>query len=302
VSCSHSSLKGIYPNIFFCINENTGNIYNTDLIRRMESNEVFNVSIAAQTKKGVYPHRVFKISLNIFLDSLCNGADLVTRRMSIARCQAPCAYSAHFKPLVKGNSLEHSYDVNIEISRQLKPYCANKNLLDQRFLVAMMIKTKWTRPPRQEEIGNYIRFTLRNKHQKTEAFYYLRKSQVSFENTFVHQMGASYTLTAHKYNHKLNHEKPYKFDWALWGVYLIPMDNYCSIKPPKCRLLFEDYHRFTRATNYNEMCGDLDIEGYKSMYGKCNRKYLHAHARTFCRLLMLLRRLLYRFDIVTTSF
>ena len=281
MTCSQTSFKGKYPDILFCVDETNGDIYNTNLIKKhARYSEVFKLSIAVQTKPDAYPHRDFKVSLNIFVGSVCNAAYSMTRLMSIAGCQAQCAYIGHFQPVVKRNSLESSYDVIISMSRGLKPHCTN-NDPTQPFLVAMMIKTKWPRPPSPSEAGNYVRFVLRSKHQKVEAFYYLRNAQVSFENTFVHQTGVKYKLSAYKYNYKLNKEKPHKFDWALWGVYLIPMDNYCALQP-KCRPLFEEYYKYTRAPDYNTICGDLDIEGYKAMYGKCKRKYqTRAYANHF---------------------
>ena len=261
------------------------------------------------------------LNLTVRVVSICMRPYTLYRKMLRASCHAPCAYIAHLVPTatdtrVPNSGMQDSYNVTVQISRaSFSPaeLCPVNGISGGKYFISHMIRTSKARVPKTSDLGDFIRFKLskfsprekdrnsnrqqqRPKHQKaikqtSEAVWFNRLSQVGLNtkitySSLSHDNNDLFVLSATSYDHTTRTETAHPFDWAKWGVYLIPMDtvwgsgiNLC-VQKPKCQSLYAMYAASVKAksvsssphTNYNVMCGDLDVHGLKTLYGDCARK------------------------------
>ena len=341
--CTVRRFSGHLPEAFFCIDQSTGDLYTTNLVRNMRPGEEFTVTIAiigdpkATDKNNMEDTDVRPPSLGDLkpgIKSLPTVLNLTVRVVSICTrpyrlysemfregCHSQCAYIAHLVPTgqTQSNGMRNSYNVTVRISRASVPpteRCPAYGIEGGgKYFISHMIRTSKVRAPKASDLGDFIRFKLskitslndkenensflfrRQKAvtQQAEAVWFQRLPQVGLDAKIIYSSSSDddedrFVLSATRYNHATRTEKSYSFDWAKWGVYLIPVDavwgsggkNNLCVNKPKCKSLYATYDASIKAksvtvspeTNYNVMCGDLDVHGLKTLYGPCLRKYV----------------------------
>eukprot|EP00111_Clytia_hemisphaerica_P019681 TCONS_00058085-protein len=279
--CTEHYSTGYLPRLFFCINESNGKIYNTKLIDRISPDERFEITLNITRKKEAFPHFQFTtlMKLSLRISSLCTRPYSLYRTLSM-QCQVPCAYIAHLVPTQKDHSLMHSYNVTVQISRATYPSnlnCPRNGVSGQKYFISHLIRTSKAPTPNPSELGDFVRFWLKTDYQKTQASYFLRLEQAGFTNRIIYTEGMHFVFSATRYYHKTQKEVEYNFDWAKWGVFLIPFKDYCLTGEPKCKNAFKEYDLYTQTlsyskspeTNFKVMCGDPDMHGLRTLYGNC---------------------------------
>ena len=342
--CTDRVFSGHLPKAFFCIDQNTGDLYTTNLVRNMRPGEEFTVTININSEPVVTDKNNVEdtniqpptlsgdlkpelnslssvLNLTVRVESICTRPYSLYSEMLREGCHARCAYIAHLIPTGdnQNSGMRNSYNVTVQISRASFPpteQCPANGIEggNGRYFISHMIRTSKVRAPELTDLGDFVRFKLtkinslkskklnKNKihsnmqhqvvKQTAQAVWYQRLSQVGLDTKIIYTSSTDdnndrFVLSATRYDHTTRTEKSYSFDWAKWGVYLIPVGavwssdvNYCVDKP-KCNKLYAEYHASVKAnsvtvspeTNYNVMCGDLDMHGLKTLYAPCMRKY-----------------------------